>query len=412
MPLVVPNAPKPTANDQSRQYWKLRNGSEEVKPGHSITVIVIACLAIFVGGIIYVPKQIENSVNDAVINTLSRLGLGGLAVKTDGQDVYISGHLPVDRLSSEIPKLHAIARGVTCDVALLGDVVCPANIFVSIEEQAASKVSQVRTPVQPQNDLGQALDSQPSIDANSEAHADYHNFLIEKQKDLITINGEMPDPRVRDLMLRRGTKLGLAVIDDMEVTGRKTSDYFAWAVERAWMVLQYLESGQTKWVDGKFSVDGKITSDQAELAEKAYKSDFFSPQLAGINLDVRPVYNDVETCNQAFADVLANGNIEFSPEGAKILSSSHVLLDRIAVLAEQCTLSFMVGNHTGDSGNSARDMALSQQRAEAVVIALTDRGIKGQRLTAKGFGGTKPLKNNNTPIARMQNRRTNIVAKQ
>jgi len=177
-------------------------------------------------------------------------------------------------------------------------------------------------------------------------------------------------------------------------------------------VARYLETGTASWSQGKFSVNGQITSDQADLVKSAYNSEFFAAQLAGMNLDVRPVYNDVETCNQAFADVLGNASIEFAPESAKILAASEVLLDRIAVLAEQCTLPFVVENHTGQLGAEENNLALSQRRAETVLNALVSRGIAKARLTAQGFGGSKPLKNNNTPKARMLNRRTNIVAKQ
>lgn len=406
------NSSNDPAIARGTRYWKRRDGEADPKPGSAITFLVLACLAIFVAGIIIVPKQIESSVQNAVIDTLNDLGLGALSVNADGQDIFIAGRLPAHRLSSEISKLQAIARGVTCNVALFGGVVCPAKVFVSIEELPSSPEELINSGVSgsDQNDLT-ADDLLLKSAQGAHGLADFHNFDIEKDEDFITLNGEMPDPRVRDLMLRRGTKFGLAVIDDMVVSGRATSEYFAWAVERAWAVVQYLESGRVSWREGKFSVDGKITSDRAEFVESAYESEFFEQRLAGINLDVRPVYNDVETCNRAFADVLASTSIEFAPESAKILSSSSSVLDRIAVLAEQCTLSFVVESHTEDSGFSKRDMALSQRRAEAVTEALSKRGIDESRLTARGFGGTKPLQNNNTPLAWMLNRRISIVAK-
>lgn len=396
----------------STRYWKRRDGEANSTPGSSINFLVLAGLVIFIAGIMVVPKQIERAVQDAVIDTLNDLGLGTLSVNADGQDVFITGSLPAHRLSSEISKLQAIARGVTCDVAVLGDVVCPTKVFVSIEELPSSieELNASAGPSPQHHTHADKLLLKAAVGAAG--NPSFHNFDIEKDQDFITLNGEMPDPRVRDLMLRRGTKFGLAVIDDMMISGRPTSEYFAWAVERAWAVVQYLESGRVSWQEGKFSVDGKITSDRAEFVESAYESDFFKQRLAGINLDVRPVYNDVSTCNRAFADVLASTSIEFAPESAKILSSSSMVLDRIAVLAEQCTLSFAVESHTEDSGFSERDLTLSQRRAEAVTEALSKRGIDESRLTAIGFGGTKPLQNNNTPLAWMLNRRINIVAKQ
>jgi len=396
----------PPLSNESKQYWKRRVDDSPGPNATPIAVVVIVLLLLFAVGFLFIPKQIESTVGDSVTDSLRRMGLGTLDVSVDGQDVEISGRLPSERLNAEIPKLHAIARGVTCEVPIIGEIVCPNKVYISIEEQA------------PETALAQDVSSSAQqLPNESEAQADseffqFHDFSIHKDKDFITIDGAMPSPRVRDLMLRRGTKFGVAVIDEMQITNTPSSAYFAWAIERAWAVARYLETGTASWSQGKFSVNGQITSDQADLVKSAYNSEFFAAQLAGMNLDVRPVYNDVETCNQAFADVLGNASIEFAPESAKILAASEVLLDRIAVLAEQCTLPFVVENHTGQLGAEENNLALSQRRAETVLNALVSRGIAKARLTAQGFGGSKPLKNNNTPKARMLNRRTNIVAKQ
>ena len=71
----------------------------------------------------------------------------------------------------------------------------------------------------------------------------------------------------------------------------------------------------------------------------------------------------------------------------------------------------MVENHTEASADFDADLQLSQGRAEAVVAALVTRGIDQERLSAVGFGSKRLQEKNNTPIERMQNRRTLIVAK-
>jgi outer membrane protein OmpA-like peptidoglycan-associated protein len=48
---------------------------------------------------------------------------------------------------------------------------------------------------------------------------------------------------------------------------------------------------------------------------------------------------------------------------------------------------------------------LSQSRAQAVLDYLTSKGVDGTRLTAKGYGATKPIADNKTEIARATNRR-------
>ena len=51
------------------------------------------------------------------------------------------------------------------------------------------------------------------------------------------------------------------------------------------------------------------------------------------------------------------------------------------------------------------NMALSQQRADAVKAYMVDKGVDASRLETKGFGKTKPIASNDTKKGREQNRR-------
>jgi OOP family OmpA-OmpF porin len=61
-------------------------------------------------------------------------------------------------------------------------------------------------------------------------------------------------------------------------------------------------------------------------------------------------------------------------------------------------------------GNAAANLALSEQRAKAVVAHLVERaGVAASRLEAAGLGDTKPSVSNDTPEGRQQNRRVELV---
>jgi outer membrane protein OmpA-like peptidoglycan-associated protein len=71
-----------------------------------------------------------------------------------------------------------------------------------------------------------------------------------------------------------------------------------------------------------------------------------------------------------------------------------------------------VQGHTDNRGDSAQNLALSQQRAEAVVQWLVNAGVDAGRLEAKGFGDARPIVPNLTPGNRSQNRRVQFIIKE
>lgn len=74
-----------------------------------------------------------------------------------------------------------------------------------------------------------------------------------------------------------------------------------------------------------------------------------------------------------------------------------------------------IGGHTDSDGDDAGNMTLSINRAKAVKDFLIKNGVNGSILQEKGFGATKPKKDNATPQGKYMNRRieyTVIIRKQ
>jgi len=106
----------------------------------------------------------------------------------------------------------------------------------------------------------------------------------------------------------------------------------------------------------------------------------------------------------------ALNGIEFESGKATIKRTSHGILDQVAtVMKENPAYLLQINGHTDNVGNAAKNQTLSQERAEAVKAYLEGKGVAGKRMTATGFGDTKPIADNKTAAGRTQNRRVEFV---
>lgn len=68
-----------------------------------------------------------------------------------------------------------------------------------------------------------------------------------------------------------------------------------------------------------------------------------------------------------------------------------------------------IQGHTDDRGEEAFNLKLSEARAKAVVAYLKQQGIADARLSAIGYGETKPIVSNQDEVGRLKNRRVEFV---
>jgi outer membrane protein OmpA-like peptidoglycan-associated protein len=102
-------------------------------------------------------------------------------------------------------------------------------------------------------------------------------------------------------------------------------------------------------------------------------------------------------------------NIFFEINSHSLLPTSFAELNTlIELMQKNPSLKLMVEGHTDNIGKEELNIKLSQQRAEAIVSYLTEKGIDPSRLKAKGYGFSKPIADNNTEEGRAMNRRTEI----
>jgi outer membrane protein OmpA-like peptidoglycan-associated protein/Tol biopolymer transport system component len=107
---------------------------------------------------------------------------------------------------------------------------------------------------------------------------------------------------------------------------------------------------------------------------------------------------------------IALRNIFFNTASYELLPASNAELDKLTrLLKANPQLRIELGGHTDNVGTPASNATLSDQRANAVRDHLVAQGIDASRITAKGYGETKPVASNETEEGRAENRRTEVT---
>ena len=102
--------------------------------------------------------------------------------------------------------------------------------------------------------------------------------------------------------------------------------------------------------------------------------------------------------------------VNFDTDATAIKADSQpILAEIVKLLKANPSLKLEVQGHTDNAGTPAHNQALSTGRANAVLGALLAQGMATDRLTAKGYGQTKPIADNATEDGKAKNRRVELV---
>ncbi|MDR2579902.1 MAG: OmpA family protein [Fibromonadaceae bacterium] len=107
------------------------------------------------------------------------------------------------------------------------------------------------------------------------------------------------------------------------------------------------------------------------------------------------------------SDILfETGRADLKPELRENLSAIGAILQSLLTESE-----VTVEGHTDNVGTAEFNQRLSEQRANAVMQYLIERGINAERLEAVGYGFSRPVADNETDEGRARNRRVELVIK-
>lgn len=223
-----------------------------------------------------------------------------------------------------------------------------------------------------------------------------------------TYNMETPEYWYKMFKGQQGTKNGLTY----NMGGSKVFNYADG--------MQYF--GMTDGVNRYKSVYNQVSSYLKELNPFGFNENVGAvvPYEEAVNLFFLKNINDIESTAADKADystqateVMASGEwkINFSSGSAALQNSSNKDLEKIYNLLVQAENSKLtIVGHTDNVGNSDANLALSKNRAQAVVDYLKQKGIPENRFQLiDGKGQNEPLADNGSESGKSKNRRVVIT---
>ena len=159
------------------------------------------------------------------------------------------------------------------------------------------------------------------------------------------------------------------------------------------------------------AADGKTAfiSSQREGGKGGY--DIYTFELPEeIRSDSANYLSIVDVVELVPGDAVVLQNIQFEFNSVALTEDSQAGIRMLTdFLKRNPDLKVELAGHTDNVGNESYNLKLSSDRAETVRKALIANGIDETRLTAKGYGASKPMAPNDTEAHRALNRRTEMI---
>ncbi len=166
------------------------------------------------------------------------------------------------------------------------------------------------------------------------------------------------------------------------------------------------------------------TNDQGQFSTRLPAGDVYQIYILGFKdstsidslvipgLEGRKYYKNPFVVSYKFlpAKSFVLDNCNFDNGKAPLQDSSFNVLDElVAYRVRKDDETIEIGGHTDNVGSAPSNLKLSEDRAKAVRDYLISKSIDPARLTAKGYGMTKPISDNKTAAGRAENRRTEVT---
>ena len=167
---------------------------------------------------------------------------------------------------------------------------------------------------------------------------------------------------------------------------------------------------ECRYVKEKIDLLGKY----CQLGFPTFLQSYFTKQV----YEEKVNYFSEYTAANAKKKVEVNKNyilksVVFETAKSILLPTAYKELDLlINILKTNPTYVVEINGHTDNVGNKTYNLKLSQERAASAMNYLKTKGIALERMSAYGFGNSKPIASNETEAGRQENRRVDFILKE
>ena len=177
--------------------------------------------------------------------------------------------------------------------------------------------------------------------------------------------------------------------------------------------LGYLNNGIATVTEDSVAVRGDTGVENARSEITRLLSD----KLGGAaELDLQVTYSEAldplasiptpAECIVLLNEAVTKRKITFAPSSTDIEDEGQETIDDVAAILRDCReVEIEIGGHTDSQGREVMNEQLSQARADAVLNAIMARRVLVSNLTARGYGESEPISDNDTDAGREANRR-------
>jgi OmpA-OmpF porin, OOP family len=346
----------------------------------------VGLVALGIGQLLPLRHGVEDTLTTNSSKALAAAGLSGVSVSFTGQDGTLTGTGLTPEQQQQALDIVRKVDGVRVATFSGGSATPSASPSVTASATQTASQTPSQTPT------ATATLNLPSANAKLAGGA-------------VTLTGSVPTEDARKALVAAATTTFGAghVVDQLTVDAGVSDDGLS-GFAGLFPALGKNATATADLAQGVLTLTGAVAS-----ADARTKIDAAAAAVVGDPSKVSDKLTVAATPNLQ-SQLAALGQITFDTASSTLTPQGDVIVSRAAaVLRANPRIKVRIEGNTDDQGDAPVNQELSTARAQTVLLTLGFRGVDKSRLTAVGYGETRPKVANDTPAHRAQNRRVEFV---